>query len=174
MSPHERLLWLNRRMLFGGVAISCAIMYCLLIAGFWSILKGVLIFFDVLPPVEHHYMAIAIHGLEFIFLAPLPYFLLLSVAKYVEVTSPGPSTTNQGADDPQPRTADEAKAELLTVKSFSVTLFIAVFATNLLGKALAPKGLEFESTLCSALLIVVLGLYFVALEKFASSLRKTA
>jgi len=190
LRPYTKTNKLNDRMLYYGVFISCWVMYALLFTGFCSIGEGVYTYFcnpvyttSIIissgvgepaqnPPLPRdRAITMAVHGLEFIFLAPLAYFLLLSVTKYIQVTAPQSTASVLSVED-RIKEIEGARAELLIVKAFNVSLIIAVISTSILGAALIPGGLKYESTICATLLIVVLGAYFVVLERFANSIRK--
>jgi hypothetical protein len=173
--PYEWLLNGVRIFLYAGNVIACLLMCGLLAAGFWEIGKGVLMFFGAFPhPAESSSpdaaaLHLATRGLEFLFLAPLGYFLVLGVARYIEAVSPA---SVQEEEDSDFLLLDEARADLLIVKAFSVALFIAVIAASVVGKLLTREGIDYKTALCGSLLIVVLGIYFVALEKLATTLRR--
>jgi hypothetical protein len=160
-------------LLYVGNVIACLLMCALLAAGFAEIGKGVLVFFGLVScPAESASpeagaLHLATRGLEFLFLAPLGYFLVLGVARYVEAITPAGKERQT-----QLFSLDSARAELLIVKAFSVALFIAVISASVVSKLLTKEGIDYKTALCGSLLIVVLGTYFVVLEKMATTLRR--
>lgn len=90
-------------------------------------------------------------GLEFFFLAPLPFLLPLSLARYIR-------------DSREDRDERGSKADLLSVKALTTALLIAVLASDLVGEALGPEGLHYEGAVSASIVIAVLGTYFFALE----------
>lgn len=95
-----------------------------------------------------------IHGLEFVFLAPLCYFLVRSLARlveeYVHHQSPG----------------EDAKADLIEVKSLVIGLLSSVLAADLVGHALNSSGLSFaigfEIVIMTILCLNYFGLHILA------------
>ncbi len=90
-------------------------------------------------------------GIEFFFLAPLPFLLPLSLARYIR-------------DSREDRDESASKADLLSVKALTTALLIAVLASDLVGDALGPDGLRYEGAISASLVIAVLGMYFYSLE----------
>lgn len=147
-------------------------MLTLIGVGLYSIFKGCLMFFKIIThedqSLTHEAAALesAIRGLEFLFLAPLVYLLLLSVTRYL-VSMHGSSSHESGNNQPL-----KARSDLLIVKAFNITLIIAVIAASLMGRAISVNGLTYENTLCGVLLIIVLVIYVVIQEKIISNLNK--
>ena len=170
-SPYEKLLAILMPVLFVGNILGGVLMCALLSAGFWEIGRGVLVFYGAVscpdsPSADACALHFATRGLEFLFLAPLGYSLVLGVARYVEAITP------RRQRDADFLALDEARADLLIVKAFSVALFIAVIAASVVGRMIMKDGVEYKVALCGALMIVVLGSYFVLLEKLATHLRR--
>jgi uncharacterized protein YacL len=101
-----------------------------------------------------------IRGVEILLLAPLAYFVLVNLARYVQ-------TWKSGDDD------EKAKSNLLGVKALVVGLLIAMVATDLVGKILSEKGLDEQSALLECLVILVLTAYCFGLELIAARVLKT-
>lgn len=154
------LVGLNVALCLGAVAM-CA----LLGAGFWQIGAGVLTLFS--PGAGHESgenpVHMAIKGIELLFLAPLGYFVVWGLIKYVHAATP------KASGSPRASTEVEARAELLVVKAFTVTLFIAIIATSLVASALAGT-MTYEFALCGSVVMAVLVVYFWLLERLASEL----
>ena len=112
--------------------------------------------------MEHDKAALitAIHGLEFVFLAPLCYFLIRSLGRqvfeYLDRNSPG----------------SDAKADLVEVKSLIIGLLGGVVAADLVGRAINEKvALGVHTWIELALLAILCGNYYV-LHLVAQSIRK--
>ncbi len=96
-------------------------------------------------------LEMCLSGIEFFFLAPLPFLLPLSLARYIR-------------DSREDRDERASKADLLSVKALTTALLIAVLASSLVGEALGPDGLHYEGAISASLVIAVLGTYFFSLE----------
>jgi hypothetical protein len=161
---------------------SVLIMILLFILGFWEIVKGIWVFFsDLQHPTKElssdsWALELCIKGFEFIFLAPLAYFLILGVARYAYVITPNPNVDDSGTQKTNKEEIEfieRVRSDLMIVKAFTVSLFIAVFFASLLERAFSAKGLEYESSICTAGIIIVLIIYYYILEKNAYALRKS-
>ncbi len=97
-----------------------------------------------------------IHGLEFLFLAPLPFLIPVSLGRYIR-------DSKENRDDRQ------SKADLLSIKALTAALLIAVLASDVVGTALSSDGLHYETAISSTLVIGVLALYFFGLERQAKT-----
>jgi len=94
----------------------------------------------------------ALKGLELFFLAPLPYVVLRAIRRHAE---------SPRAELADPRVRDE----LVTVKTFSLTLILALVASALAERALTEDGLSYEPALSGAAVILVLGLFIIGLKR---------
>jgi hypothetical protein len=159
--------WLETAVLLLFLAVSWLVLpvICgLLLAGLWEMITGLRVFVGHLPKPEDALSAEgaalqhAIKGIEFFLLAPLPYFVLLSLSNYIK-------NSREGA------VPGSAKERLLSVKALAIGLLIAVIATDLVGKILSRDGLAMHAALCETLAIVVLGAYFFGLEVLGSKLQ---
>lgn len=110
-------------------------------------------------------IAMALKGLEFLFLAPLGFMVVVSVGQYLRAMVENNGTDATARDGPRAN----AKAQLLTVKSFVVSLMIAVVATELVSRVLEPGELHTESAFAGTIVIVAFSLYLFVLEKFAKA-----
>jgi hypothetical protein len=95
----------------------------------------------------------AIHGLEFLYLAPLAFMVLYSLTRYIE---------SHTAKD-QATAMTETRRDLLHVKGLVISLLIAVIATDLVGKMLG-RGLGMAEAISESVVVVVLMGYFALLE----------
>lgn len=143
-----------------GILLAGILMAILMFIGFYEMYKGVSIFFNLSHMPEHtaskesSILAFTLKGLEFLFLAPLGFLTLLSMAKYIaNMQSPDHTEADRG---------------ILEVKALIVSLMIAIIATDLIARVLSGRGLTYEVTLTGSLFIAVLGAYFVSLHKLAN------
>ena len=97
-----------------------------------------------------------IKGLEFLFLAPLPFLIPVSLGRYIR-------DSKENRDDRQ------SKADLLSIKALTAALLIAVLASDVVGTALSHDGLHYETAISSTLVIGILALYFFGLERQAQT-----
>lgn len=177
--PFGMLLGFNRMVFFVGAALASLGMLGLIGAGFWEMGTGIAVFIGLSPlPVGCSSRAtaaleLATRALEFFFLAPLGYALMLGVARYVEATTGGGGKANgaEGRGSSRHQRLERARADLLVVKAFSASLFIAVLVAAVLGEALSKNGVHYEAAICSSLLIAVIVCYLAVLEKASAEVR---
>jgi hypothetical protein len=100
-------------------------------------------------------LALALEGLECLFLAPLGFLLFRGVWDYVaEVIE---------------KDADQASAcFLMRVKALILGLMAAIVGTDLLKRALSKSGLTYESAIAGCLLIAILAAYSFYVERHAA------
>ena len=116
---------------------------------------------------SHETFQFAIKGVEHLFLAPLPFLVVCGVLRYVEALRPRHlwfSSKSEDRHDAQ----SKARSELVFLKAFTVSLFIAAIGASLVGRALSPEGLTIEVTISSILVIAVLGAYYYTLETLST------
>ena len=101
---------------------------------------------------ESELIAVAIRGIELLLLAPLGYFLLVSLAIYAS------TCRNPGIDI-------DARGKLLAVKALSVGMLIGVISTDMVGRILTADGISYKAAICECLAIMVLGAYFTLIER---------
>lgn len=151
------------------------VMLLLLAIGLQEMVWGVLVFWGVapMPPSlaqlsrDAAALQMATKGLEFLFLAPLGFLLVLGVARYVwACVQPATLLATQ--------VSEKARIDLLIVKAFTIALLAAVAAANVVSKALTPDGLHYEEAVSGSLVIAVLAVYFVALEHLVVVIRREA
>ncbi|HWB07538.1 MAG TPA: hypothetical protein VG796_31230 [Verrucomicrobiales bacterium] len=141
-----------------------AVSVVLLFYGLWSMAAGLGEFWSESPADgAHKSIKLAFTGLEFLFLAPLPFalikFLAIWLGAIVEIR-----------EDAKPRDA-EAEAAVHRIKAVTVNLMAAVVATELVSRALSgeSRGHEFaEFALCGALVMALLVAYSWVLKKHFS------
>ena len=136
----------------------------LLLVGLEMVGKGLLIGLGKMPvpdgavSAEAAALQSAVKGIEFFLLAPIGYFILLSVSHYVRNVRAGELSATD-------------KERLLGAKGLVVGLLIAVVAADLTGKVLSREGLSMATAGAEVLVVVVLGLYFFGLEALELRLR---
>jgi hypothetical protein len=137
-----------------GLWVCALVLVAFVAAGLLEIAAGL---FELLRHVgsgsSKRAVAKALEGLELMFLAPTPLLVLLSLRPYL-------NSVIQRRDDLV------ARARMVEVKAFMVSLMVAVIATDLIAKTIEGP-LCYESTLTRCIAIVVLGGYFVVLEWLA-------
>lgn len=155
-----------------GSVLSCVLMLALFVIGFWLIVQAVVANgrFLIDHPVGHsapstgndprHITVAILHGLEFFFLAPLPALVFVSLARFFRsfgVASGAPTSA-----------IDEARCSnrLHRVKALVVGLMAASVASDLLGRSL--QGLSLEATIAESIALIVLVLFWYALERSCS------
>jgi len=160
---------------FIAAAAGALVMVLLLATGLWEMMRGVAVFWGMqkydraYPSAEAAALQMAAHGLEFLFLAPLGFLLVFGATRYVAARVAPPDVTVGERHEYM----EEARLDLLVVKAFTVSLFAAVVAAGIVGRALTPAGLSYESAVSGALVIVVLAAYFVVLEKLVVEARES-
>ena len=155
---------------FFAAAIATLLMAALFAVGLHHIAKGARLAFwpekrvlesSLLPPAPWASgLQWAIHGLEFLYLAPLAFMILYNLAKYIK------SLTIPNQTERTLKIA-EARGALLHVKGLGISLLIAVVATDLVGQILVGTGVETMEVISESIVIVVLAAYFRLLEKLA-------
>jgi len=146
-----------------GSVLACLLMICLFGIGFIFLFKGLLGFFERGEISGPDVIVSVLHGLEFFFLAPLPFLVLLSLARFFR------SFLN-----PNEVSNDESKCDhqLHRVKALVVNLMIASVATDLLGRSL--QGVTIETALGESLVMLLLGAYWFSLELVCSRHARSA
>lgn len=155
------LVGLNIALCLGALA-----MCVLLAAGFWQIGAGVWGLFSYNTAGREsgeNPVHLAIQGIELLFLAPLGYFVVWGLIKYVHAATPKAGGSRHASKEV------EARAELIVVKAFTVTLFIAIIATSLVASALGGS-MNYELALSGSIVMAVLVAYFWLLERLAAEL----
>jgi hypothetical protein len=178
-SPNEhpevsRLRRLGKGLLGFGVLLACGLMFCLFAVGYWLIVDAIWTnrsaWLGFAAPAtaggssvgDSRQVTIGVlHGLEVFFLAPLPALVFLSVADYFKYFH----ASDKGTND---RGHESASLQTLhRVEGLVVNLMIASIATDLVGKVL--QGVSLGSVAAEASVVLLLGLYWVALELVSSS-----
>src|SRR5882724_7640237 len=118
--------------IFAFAVISCLTMLGLFVAAFWQFGQAIWILLEFLPPpkgmtIEGSGIERTIRGVELLFLAPLGYLVLTSLAQYCF----------KGGDP-------AAKAQLAGVKGLVLGLLIALIASDLVDRIL-KNGLEYQA-----------------------------
>jgi hypothetical protein len=106
-------------------------------------------------PEGHGHVVVAstLKGIELLFLSPMPYLIVRAIGDYLKhVIARRPET-------------NDAPHELKALKVMTTTLMIAVVATDLVQRTLAPGDLTPATALYESLVILVLSLYIVVLER---------
>jgi hypothetical protein len=153
----ETLVLLLLNVAAWGAAVAMA---GLLSVGLWKLLHAGLVFWPAgSTSATEEALREAISGFEFLLLAPLGYFLLLSLARYASRRKEG-------------QAGHKAKAELLTVKALGAGLLVAVLAANLVGRLLDATPPNIIVVLLECLAIVVIAVYSFLLELLAERLER--
>jgi hypothetical protein len=160
-------------------AFAAAIVLLLLLAvGLWEMIRGVAVFWHLAERPAMYAsedaaaLQMAARGLEFLFLAPLGFLLVFGVTHYVAARVAPPDDSLEEHRDSRLQRLEEARLDLLVVKAFTVSLFAAVVAAGLVGRALTPAGLSYSDAISGSLVLVVLASYFVVLEKLIGEARR--
>ena len=101
-------------------------------------------------------LSTAISGIEFLLLALLPFLFLRSLSNYVKDLTP------------EANPSKEARIALTEAKALSIALLFSIVATHLVGKLIGSidkRGLELEEAGVGAILLVLLGGFYIFLEK---------
>ena len=149
--------WILKWLFAAGLALAGLIMALLFVAGFKLFWDAIVIFFgraaakvDVEP--KAFALVEALKGLEYFFLAPLGYLVFLTMIRFVRSTISGDF--------------DElADKRIRNIKSLTMSLLIAVIATDLVSKILGPQGLGRDSAIAEILVMGALIGYYVLLER---------
>lgn len=164
------LIGLGIKLLVIGSVIACLLMLVLFATGFalianalWSHRAG---FFGATDAAAHAAGTSAsnlalvegLHGLEFLFFAPLPYLVFKSLARYFQSFLKS-ETLAVDAD------ANEmlSSVRLHRVKALVLGLMTAAVATDLLSRAM--QGVSLAAAAAEALVMVVLGSYWFILDQ---------
>lgn len=105
-------------------------------AGFWELAAGVRIFFGLMPSPqagarpESEAIVVALKGIEYLFLAPMGFLVFQAIVNYVTVRR----------THPVGQELKNAEAAVADTKALVINLMIAVVATDLVGRALAPDS----------------------------------
>lgn len=135
----------------------------IMVAGFYECGRGLAIFAGLLrveESVDAAAVTAIIHGIELVLLAPLLYFVVVSLDSYVH------RLRSRRVETPSRR-------RLLSVKALGVSLLITIIATDLTGELLTRPGLEFREVAGQVAVLVVLAGYMFGLE-FVVSERQSA
>jgi len=97
---------------------------------------------------------ITIMGVELVFLAPLAFFVLMSLARWL--------ADSRGANG-----ISESSSRLMSAKAAVIGLFIAIVSADLVSRILTGTGLSYEPAISESLVIVVLSAYYIALERLS-------
>jgi hypothetical protein len=110
-----------------------------------------------------------IKGIEFIFIAAVPYLLMLSVHKYFKIMFPITSQPDSSIPaEPDYENVQKTREEILFVRSLIVSIFIAVVITHMLSHILGAvvKGqIDLALSGVSAALLIALIFYYAQIEK---------
>ena len=141
-----------------GAACAVVLMFSLFAAAFWEIGRAVFVFFRLannpqpLVPYESSAIAIALKGIEYLFLAPMSFLVYRGLARYMQDTAQGNAKPG-------------AEAEVTESKRLVTGLMFAVVSTDLIGKMLSPDGLIAKQPVYELCLLVILGGYTFVLHK---------
>jgi len=110
------------------------------------------------PQPDHsaHIMVRVLHGVELLFLAPLPFLVFLSLARYVQSF-----LKSDGQASSQDRLSG-CGSQLHSVKTLVVSLMTASIATDLLRRAI--ENVSLPSAAAEGLVMLLLGSYWLGLE----------
>lgn len=123
--------------------------------GLWKIVRGALMTLGAVTPASNESGIVsALSGLEYLFLAPLAYLVLILSARLV---------AKAGID------SDEAMPEQLVrdtafLKALISGLMIAIVATDLVSRVAQPDALTLATAAPRVLLIATLAAYVLVLE----------
>jgi hypothetical protein len=170
---YKRLMHVLLPVQFVAVVCGGAVMLCLLGIGLWEMAHGVLVYVGWMGlPAEYAArdvgaLQMAARGLEFLFLAPLGLLLVFGTTRYV-----WSQLALQGVKGGRGDDVEVVRADLLVVKAFTISLFVAVLAANVVGRALTDEGLDYMQAISSSIVIGVLATYFLFLERLISTSRR--
>lgn len=107
------------------------------------------------------------HGLELIFLSPIPYLLMLSLTKYIYATKPELNPSDLIA---KKQYMNHSFFELTNVKILNVGIFISLIIIHSIT-LLLKNAIIIDSVISISILLTVLFLYYYLLHKAAESLK---
>lgn len=108
-----------------------------------------------------------LNGLELIFVSPLIYLLMLSLAKYINAVQPKPIEQLKNKHT----YLNNAMLEITTVKILSVSLFISILILHAIDVVLAD-GMTTHLIIYIGVLLVTLIVYYCILDRCAAELKK--
>ena len=110
-----------------------------------------------------------IKGIEFIFIAGVPYLLMLSIHKYFKLMYPIVQKSDRSnLTEPNYESVQKTREEILFVRSLIVSIFIAVVTTHMISHILGAmiKGqIDLQLSGVSAALLIILIFYYAQIEK---------
>ena len=141
-------------------------MVLLFVAAFWFIIAALLGAFSAsyhgptssMPHNDSGRTTVhVLHGVELLFVAPLPFLVFLSLARYVRVF------IQSGASHGSGHELAACESQLHRVKTLVVALMTASIATDLLRRAI--ENVSLSEAAAEGLIMLLLGGYWFALEK---------
>ena len=161
---------LNETGLFICTSVSLLFMHFFIIlglvtmaVGMWTMIRNIVPSFRIAtaasqsPHAEGFALGAALDGLEFIFLAPLPFLLLRGIWDFVDRV--------REVDSQASANVTASPAFLIRIKGLIIGLMIAVVATELLKKSVSEHGLSYEPAIAGSIFIGVLAAYAFLIER---------
>ncbi|OQP59675.1 hypothetical protein A3860_36510 [Niastella vici] len=149
-----------------GLWVSAFIMFITLGIGLYKIIHGLVVEF---MPLETKKVLIneLLEGLELIFVSPLAYLLVLSLLKYNSAVKPrlNPDLKTKS------KYIGNAKLEITTVKSLSVSLFISIIILHTMEDIFTGKLTLTLITIIGFLLAILICWYYL-LDRLSDELEK--
>lgn len=134
----------------------------------FKIFTGLITELNVHKPEEHGIVEI-LEGLEFIFVSPLCYLMLLSMSKYVFATRP---EVNPSLEEKKMYVTNSV-AEILNVKTFTTGLFISILFLHAI-RIILDDAVNLKALIYLSSIIVLLISYYFTLDLILGKLRRSS